>query len=283
MRRQSVMRVAVLAVVGGVVVSVVGVVRPLRRQAREIGRRTVRRARYMRGVEHGWEYRLQGRHPDPAVPDTVLADRVRSELGRVEKRLDLPRVNVMVEEHVAHLHGDVPSRADEEKIEQAVREVAGVEGVESHLHIGLIEGDTRPSEGQVGGGPSYALERLLGAVRHAGGRPEEEVPTLEAVLTALMDELPSGEGRHLLAHLPSDVRSKVVPRSQQVSGRKRARSVDDLVKVVIATGRVEPERAAHVVESVFGVVRELVPEEAADVAAVLPSEIRDFWKSAVPS
>ena len=53
----------------------------------------------------------------------------------------------MVENHVALLHGDVATRADAEAIEKAVAAVSGVEGVNSHLHIGLMKSDTRPSEG----------------------------------------------------------------------------------------------------------------------------------------
>ena len=92
-------------------------------------------------------YRLAGRKPDPDVADDVLADRIRSSLGPLEKRLDVPRVHVMVEDHVALLHGDVPDVCDAAAIEHAVMRVSGVDGVESHLHAGLLVGDTRPSEG----------------------------------------------------------------------------------------------------------------------------------------
>ncbi|HET9076721.1 MAG TPA: BON domain-containing protein [Acidimicrobiales bacterium] len=108
---------------------------------------TARHLRYAAGRLDGLSYRLAGRHPDPNVTDDILADRIRSELGGLEKRLDLPHVHVMVEKHVALLHGDVPSAEDAEAVERAVSQVAGVRGVKSHLHVGLIDGDTRPSEG----------------------------------------------------------------------------------------------------------------------------------------
>lgn len=109
---------------------------------------TGRYLRYLSGRLEGLSYRIEGRHPDPNVPDTVLADRIRSELGGLEKRRDLPHVHVMVEDHVALLHGDVATQDDARAIEDAVADVSGVKGVESHLHVGLIEGDTRPSEGR---------------------------------------------------------------------------------------------------------------------------------------
>jgi hypothetical protein len=106
-----------------------------------------RRLRYTAGRLQGLGYHLAGRHPDPDVDDDLLADRIRSELGGLEKQRDLPHVHVMVERHIALLHGDVPTQADADAIEKAVAAVSGVKGVNSHLHVGLIRGETRPSQG----------------------------------------------------------------------------------------------------------------------------------------
>ena len=116
----------------------------VRHQVRSAGRLT----RHLAGQLKGTAYRLSGGHPDPHVPDDVLADRIRSSLGPIEKRLDLPRIHVMVEKHVALLHGDVATAADADELVASVQRVPGVAGVESHLHVGLIAGDTRPSEGR---------------------------------------------------------------------------------------------------------------------------------------
>lgn len=96
---------------------------------------------------HGVLYRLRGQKPDPEVDDLTLADRIRSELGPLEKRLDLPHVHVMAEDHVVLLHGDVEWPHEAAAIEHAVRSVSGVHDVESHLHVGLLPSDTRPSTG----------------------------------------------------------------------------------------------------------------------------------------
>lgn len=109
---------------------------------------TGRRLRYLAGRLEGLSYTLEGRHPDPNVVDNVLADRIRSQLGGLEKRRDVPHIHVMVEDHVALLHGEVATREDADEIEKAVASVSGVKGVESHLAVGLIEGDTRPSQGR---------------------------------------------------------------------------------------------------------------------------------------
>lgn len=120
---------------------------PLNRMACRSLQNTGRHLRYLAGRLDGLSYQLAGRRPDPGVTDDVLADRIRSELGGLEKRRDLPHVHVTVERHVALLHGDVPTAGDAEAIERAVSEVSGVAGVRSHLHVGLIDGDTRPSQG----------------------------------------------------------------------------------------------------------------------------------------
>ena len=100
-----------------------------------------------RGRFEGAVYRLFGLHPDPDVDDATLADRVRSKLGPVEKRLDLPRVHVMVDDHVVQLHGDVEWPHEAASIVETARHVVGVERVDSHLHLGLLRSDTRPSQG----------------------------------------------------------------------------------------------------------------------------------------
>ena len=79
----------------------------------------------------------------------TLADRVRSQLGPLEKRLDLPRVLVTVEGPTVKLHGAVPSSDDARTLENAAREVRGVTALESHLAVGLSSGATRPSESPV--------------------------------------------------------------------------------------------------------------------------------------
>ena len=139
-----------LALLGGVVALRPGTA--ANRVARRWTRAAGRRLRYAGGQLRGPGYRLSGGHPDPHVSDDVLADRIRSSLGTVEKRLDLPRIHVTVENHVAVLHGDVASEADVEELVTTVGRISGVSGVVSHLHVGLTPGDTRPSEGRAAEG-----------------------------------------------------------------------------------------------------------------------------------
>lgn len=95
-----------------------------------------------RGVSHHLRYG----GPDADVDDLVLADRVRSTIGGLEHRLDMPRVHVMVEDGIVKLHGDVPGWTEQSTLLAAIGRIPGVMGVESHLHRGLIKSDTRPSE-----------------------------------------------------------------------------------------------------------------------------------------
>jgi osmotically-inducible protein OsmY len=119
-----------------------------RRTLRRAAELAIRKARYEAGRAKGVQYRLSGRHPSTEVDVRTLTDRVRSMLGPLEKRLDLPHIHVMAEDHAVLLHGEVASKSDADEIERAVRQTAGVERVESYLHVGLIRGDTRPSEGR---------------------------------------------------------------------------------------------------------------------------------------
>lgn len=253
----------------------------LRRRARDTARSSGRRLRYGAGRARGALYRERGGHPELDVDDPVLADRVRSQLGRVEKRLDIPRVHVMVDDHVVLLHGEVPTDDDRRAVEHAASEVAGVEGVESYLHVGLVAGDTRPSEGKVHRPPSEAMTRLLGAARSAGSGEHGAPTAVRSVLAALTERLPADERDQFLGHLPADVRSLVLPpwRHGRVAG---PHGVDEFVQVAAGAAGRDPETAKAITESVLGTLRQLVPEEAADVAAVLPAELRRLWNAAVP-
>jgi len=81
----------------------------------------------------GLAYRTTRRHPSTTVDDSILADRIRSTIGPLEKRLHNSRINVTVENGIAILHGDIDSREAATRIEEAVRGVAGVRDTRSHL------------------------------------------------------------------------------------------------------------------------------------------------------
>ena len=252
-----------------------------RRFARRLSHWCGQRARYLIGKARGACYRLAGRHPADDVDPHVLADRVRSALGPLEKRLDLPRVHVMAEDHVILLHGVVGSDRDADELEQTVRRMPGVAGVESYLHVGLLAGDTRPSQSHPNEKPSEVLARLLSAARTAGADKTTDGPAVRAVLATLAERLPPGERNQLLSHLPHDVRALAQPPRRHGHAITRVRHVADFV-AASGVDSIVPFHATHVVESILGVVREAVPEEAADVAAVLPNELKEFWRRAVP-
>lgn len=249
-----------------------------RHALRRLARLLRRRARYVRGRLQGVRYRLSGRHPDPDVPDTVLADRIRSTLGPLEKRLDVPRVHVMVEDHVALLHGEVGAEAEAEDIEVAVAAVPGVQGVESYLHVGLWEGSDRPSAGRAVEQPSDARRRLLDAAASAGVDASVAPVVVRAILSTFAARIPDGEREQVATHLPADVRSMFTPPRR----RRRlapARTTAELVaRIGAETDALPPGKEVEVTRAVLHELRALVPEEAADVAAVLPAELREMWQ-----
>jgi osmotically-inducible protein OsmY len=81
----------------------------------------------------GVAYRAMRRHPSTTVDDSVLADRIRSTIGPLEKQLHNSRINVTVENGIAILHGDIESREAATQIEDAVRGIAGVRDIRSRL------------------------------------------------------------------------------------------------------------------------------------------------------
>lgn len=241
------------------------------------GDRLARVARYRSGQWSGVSYRLRGRRPDPDITDNVLADRIRSSIGPLEARLDLPRVHVMVEVHTALLHGDVASVEEAAEIEHAVHAVPGVVGVESYLHIGLLPSDTRPSEGARHHPPSAALHALLSAVTAVGVHVARARSVVSVVLSALAERVPAGELDHLMAHLPDDVRQLMRSPRRIGAPAARTRTVPDLVARVLAVDRVPPKQAEQAAGAVFAALRALVPEEAGDICAVLPEDLRHLW------
>ena len=238
------------------------------------------RGRARCGPLQGLAYRLSGRRPDPGVDHNILADRIRSTLGPLEARLDLPHIHVLVEDHVALLHGDVATDAEADQIEAAVAAVSGVEGVESYLHIGLLPSDTRPSEGRRIRPPSAAMQRLLAVTESAGVKGIYRPRALCAVLSAFTEELPADHAGQLLAHVPTDVRQlAALPRRLGVPGT-RARTTADLTSTVARLGGVPDAKALPLVLAVLNELQALVPEEVADVAGVLPADLRALWTSA---
>ena len=253
----------------------------VRKRLRDLRATGEKRMRYERGRARGARYRMAGMHPDPNVTDDILADRVRSELGPVEKRLDLPRIHIAVFDHIAHLHGVVGTLEERFEIERAVQQVSGIDGIESYLHVGLGAGDTRPSEAVWHPEPSRQLRQLLNAARAAGAPATGTWLAVRAVLSTFADRVPADERRHLFAHLPADVVG--LASAPHRTGIARPRTVPELVRTVQQLSGLTQERAAAVVEGVVGTLRTMVPEEAADVSATLPTELKELWRTAVPA
>lgn len=207
--------------------------------------------------------------------DAVLADRIRSELGLLEHRLDTPRIHVMVERGVALLHGEVPTEAVAHVLEARVRAVAGVQDLVSHLHVGLLAGDTRPSADE--SRPSAAARRLIDAARRAGAGEVTAELAARRVLMAFAARLPTPTRRRITSHLPADVSSWLTP-DDVVS---TTGTVDELYAEVVATGVMASAHVPFVVDGVLRELASLVSADADDVAANLPAELGHLWADAL--
>lgn len=227
------------------------------------------------GLLQGVDYRVRGRRPPSDVSDRVLTDRVRTRLGPVTRRLDLPRVRVDVVDGVAVLHGDVVDGAQADVIVAEARQVPGIVDVDALLHIGLTPSDTRPSAGARHAPASYQLVRLEQAA-HATG---VQVGQAAAVLGVLLQRLPEGERAHVVNHLRADVR-QLTDAVDVPDNLARVRHVDELVEIAGRSAGLSSRRARATLDAVTIALAQLVPEEGQDIMAVLPRELRELWLEA---
>jgi uncharacterized protein (DUF2267 family) len=271
----------------GVVATMASVAwRPEARSAAwRVCRDSARQARRLRGAGVGAWYRLSGHRPDPNVSDDVLVQRVRSALGPIEKQLDLPRIHVMVEDGLVILHGEVAHPDDIWQLERGALHVSGVRSVASYLHAGLAKGSTRPSTGHLEASikPSAARAALLAAARDAGVSEHDAPRVARAVLATFTERIPADERRQLLAHLPQDARQFAGPPRHHGKETARFRTVAEMASAVSSAESLTGEQADAVTRAVIARLRSLVPEEADDVAAVLPPGLRALWNADRPA
>ena len=256
-----------------------------RSAARRVRRDAARRAHRLRGAGVGAWYRLSGHRPDPNVSDDILVQRVRSALGPIEKKLDLPRIHVLVEDGLVILHGEVARAGDVWPLERTALEVSGVRSVASYLHTGLAKGSTRPSMGHLDASirPSAARMALLVAARDAGVSEHDAPRVARAVLATFTERIPADERRQLLAHLPADARQFAGPPRHRGTTTARFRTVAEVAAAVSTDAALNGEQAEAATRAVITCLRSLVPDEADDVAAVLPPDLRALWNPGEPA
>jgi hypothetical protein len=225
-------------------------------------------------------YKVELGGPDESLDAATLADRVRSNLGPLTKQLDVPHVHVMAVGHHLLIHGDVATQHDADRIEEAVMAMPGVDSVESYLHVGLLASDSRPSDGGVGQN-SRAFGLLKSATRDVGlhGRPAEA--GLRVAISAFLDSLPEGTRRHVLSHLPDDVKALATPPTRRHAAHIMSLAPDDdLVGKVASSSGLLTSDARRLTKAVLQTLAELVPEEVVDISNALPARERALWNDA---
>ncbi len=209
----------------------------------------------------------------PANAD--LADIVRSRLGPIVKTMDLPRIHIMAEGSRILLHGDVATEIDASLIEGIVKSFDGVDAIESHLHIGLLPSDTRPSQAPTL--PSKMMEALFGAAAAIGITEGSALSAIKGTMSAILEQIPPSERHHLLAHFPSDVVLLVKPRQQFGANDLHWKTELALDIAASLRGGIDLPSAEVLVPLLIGVLRDFVPEEDHDVVATLKSALKDLW------
>ncbi len=236
------------------------------RRARRTGTaRGATRLHWLRGRGAGLAYRAARRHPAVDAPDHVVAERVRAVLGVELKRLGVHGLHVACLEHVVYLRGAV-GIGEAQRIEQLVAAVPGVRGVQSYLEL---RSEHRP--------PSRVLQQLLELVREQGCQPPWDHAAVLGVLATFAGRIPVGELRHVWSHLPQDVRGLLRPPVRVGEPPRRIRRLDDFYNAVAAASGLDPAQAERVTGPLLAHLHHLVPEEAADVEAVLPRPLKVVW------
>ena len=209
--------------------------------------------------------------------DGILADRVRSQIGPLVKRLDQPHVHVMAADGDVCLHGEVASVDARVAIEQAAREVLGVTRVESHLRVGLGRGDSTPSSGRRA--KSSPLLKQLQAVVRDGGflTVAQERYVLRALLGVFAARLPAPARRRFLQHLPRDVRALATPAYWIGSNGASIAAPHDLVQVAALAACIDHRVALGLLQRLLPLLRDHAPMDSDIISQSLPLQLREWW------
>lgn len=225
----------------------------------------------------GQVYGLAFRYHEQWHDDGVLADQVRSHLGPLVKMLDQPHPHVVATGGIVTLHGDVSDLTARAAIEAAVRDVPGVRAVHSHLHVGLLPGDTVPSAGRRDN-RSPLLLQLESVARDTGLFPQRQARyALRAVLAVLAARLPVRERRRFLQHVPQDVRVWAKPAHWFGDDLGSLKREHDFAQSVALMAGLSRDRADLLIRRVLPLLRQHAPCDADAIARVLPAELRAIW------
>ena len=209
--------------------------------------------------------------------DGVLADRVRSSLGPLLKRLDQPRGHVASTRQAVTLHGHVTDVEAKAEIEEAARSVPGVTGVSSHLVVGLAAGESTPSAGRRGR-RSPLLLRLERTARDCGFVSRAEARyALRGLLSVFAAQLPYAVRKRFLEHLPADVHELATSVHWLTPEICDLTSEHDLAQTAALAMLTDRRHADRLLRAVLPILRDHAPGDAARVASALPTEIRALW------
>lgn len=128
--------------------------------------------------------------------------------------------------------------------------------------------------------PSRAYRRLFGAAVAAGVPEGESALAVRATLSVFGERLPEGSRKALLARLPADCRPFLAAPVRTTRPPSAGSAAELVFRILLESDSLDRATARPAVAAILGALRELVPGEAAGIAAALPAELAAFWLEA---
>ena len=182
-------------------------------------------------------------------------------VGPLERRLDLPHVHVMAEDHVVLLHGEGRGRrgCGRDRECRAPRVRCRGSGVVSPCRPTARRHSAVARSGGAAAAIGGRAQALLGAAAESGSWRGARLRSGPGDLVGVRRSDPGGRRAQLLAHLPHDVREMVTPPRYLGRASRRPRTMHELFSNVFTETDAPLRHAQLVVQAVLYQLRRLVP------------------------
>ena len=122
------------------------------------------------------------------------------------------------------------------------------------------------------------LDALFDAAAAIGINGGPARSAINGTLSAILEQIPPNERRHVLNHFPTDVVLLAKPRHHFGDENLHWKTELALDAAASLRGGIDLPTAEVFVPLVIGIIRQFVPEEDHDVVATLKSALKHLWQ-----